>query len=362
MTNAESAKPSPAEHDTYQSPLLTRVQRVARTHRKSIRTERAYIKWIRDFLHFHKHFAGDWIHPKEMDGTHISQYLEHLAVDRKVARPTQNQAMSALLFLFKKVCGFESLDIEAPRAAETDRLPVVMTPEETKAVMDLLPPGYLQTIVGLLYGAGLRLMEACRLRVKDVDFDRKQLIVRDGKGEKDRPVPLPDKLQPQLQVQIQFVTALHQQDLDDGAGWVWLPFALEKKYPDAGRELKWQYLFPARKLSRDPRPREADEKDEPPSDDEQRRLDALNAQTRRHHIHENTVQKAVRKAVKRSGINKKITCHTFRHSFATHLLESGIDIRTIQELLGHANLETTMIYTHVSTLGATGVKSPLDRL
>jgi site-specific recombinase XerD len=219
-------------------------------------------------------------------------------------------------------------------------------------------------MAGLMYGSGLRLMECCRLRVKDVDFHRQQINVREGKGDKDRCVPLPQKLVEGLREQISFVTAQHQCDLANGAGWVWLPDALAIKYPRAGCELRWQYVFPAPSLSRDPRPREAEEASASDHSDRkhQKLLDEVNAQLRRHHIHENSVQKVVKRAVSRAGVHPKTSCHTFRHSFATHLLEDGKDIRTIQALLGHADVSTTMIYTHVSTLGATGVKSPLDRL
>jgi len=209
----------------------------------------------------------------------------------------------------------------------------------------------------LMYGGGLRVMEACRLRVKDIDFDRKQIMVREGKGEKDRAVPLPQRLISPLKHQIELINKLHQQDLLVGAGWVWMPYALAIKWPNAGRELGWQYLFPASNLSYDSHPRESQE-----GIPDQHVVDGDRTQLRRHHVNENSVQAAVKAAVLRAGIHKKITCHTFRHSFATHLLESGKDIRTIQALLGHADVSTTMIYTHVSRLGASGVESPLDRL
>ena len=343
------------------SPLLTRVQRQARAEFKSIRTETAYLKWIRDFLHYEKNKAGQWVHPKELDGKDVSEYLEYLANERRVAKSTQNQAFSALLFLFKNVLGFEKIKIDAKRAPKKQRLPVVMTAEETKTVINQIPPGESKLIASLMYGAGLRLMEACRLRIKDIDIGRKQIAVYEGKGDKDRMVPLPQRLAAALQDQMSYVTELHKSDIASGAGWVWLPGAYAIKDPSAGQQLKWQYLFPAKRLSHDPRPREA-EAGRADEREHEVELDKINQQTRRHHIHETSIQKMVKKAVVRSGLNKKISCHTFRHSFATHLLESGSDIRTIQELLGHADVSTTMIYTHVSTLGATGVRSPLDEI
>jgi integron integrase len=267
-----------------------------------------------------------------------------------VAASTQNQALSALLFLFTQILKSE-VRLDAVRAKRPVRLPVVMSVDEVRMVLREIPLGPIRTMAGLMYGSGLRLMEACRIRVKDVDLDRRQIMVRDGKGEKDRAVPLPEKLAEALTRQQDTVRELHADDLAAGAGWVWLPYTFSVKDTSAGQSLNWQYLFPAPSLSRDRRERVDGEV-----------LVDQGWQLRRHHLHESTVQKAVTAAARRAGLTKRITCHTLRHSFATHLLEDGKDIRTIQELLGHADVSTTMIYTHVSTVGATGVKSPLDRI
>jgi integron integrase len=336
---------------TNKSPLMEQVRGIIRLRHMSIRTEEAYVRWITDFLRFIKQQAGQWRHPRLLGNEDVSEYLTYLAVERQVAASTQNQAFSAILFLYREVLQLE-IRLDAVRAKRPERLPVVLSVAEVRRVLNKVPEGPFQLMAGLMYGAGMRLMEVCRLRVKDLDFGRYQITVRDGKGEKDRSVPFPHKIVAGLRQQLNEVRRLHQEDLQLGAGWVWLPYALSAKYPNAGRDLNWQYVFPAKGLSRDPRPREADEVASEP--------EAL--QLRRHHIHENSVQKMMAAAVRSAGLTKPASCHTLRHSFATHLLEEGHDIRTIQELLGHADVSTTMIYTHVSTLGATGVRSPLDRL
>jgi len=340
------------------SPLLEQTRQLLRARHLSIRTERAYLGWIERFLRFHRQRSGRWVHPNELSNDDINAFLTHLAVEGKVAASTQNQALSAILFLWKQVLQRE-LKLDAVRAQKPQRVPVVLSVDEVRRVLAALPPGPLYLIGSLAYGAGLRLMECCRLRVKDVDFERKQITVRDGKGEKDRVVPLPQRVAAALTEQIERVRRQHAEDLQAGAGWVWLPYALAEKYPQAGRSLGWQYVFPARNVSIDPRPREADEGSTNPEAETRRRAEAK--QVRRHHIHESSVQKGIERAIKQSGITKRASCHTLRHSFATHLLEDGQDIRTIQELLGHKDVSTTMIYTHVSSIGATGVRSPLDR-
>ena len=328
--------------------LLDLVRRHMRTKHMAIRTERAYILWIKRFLSFERRLAGEWRHPANMGSDEINAFLSHLAVEGKVAASTQNQALSALLLLFREVLDCKNLDLDAIRAKHPERIPVVLSVDEVASVLRAIPLGPARLIAGLQYGAGLRLLEACRLRVKDIDAQRHQICVRDGKGAKDRAVPLPRRLESALQARLEETQKQHLSDLANKAGWVWLPYALAKKYPKAGREFGWQYVFPGSRISVNPRK----------GDDAVGMIQGPG----RHHIHESTVSKRVKKAMQNAGITKQASCHSFRHSFATHLLEQGKDIRTIQELLGHKDVSTTMIYTHVSKVGATGVVSPLDRL
>ena len=299
----------------------------------SIRTEKTYLAWIRRFILFHGKK-----HPKNMGKPEVEAFLTHLAVDRHVAASTQNQALNAVLFLYKEVLGTELpwMD-DVVRVKRPARIPEVLSSPEVARLLAQLD-GIYRLMASLLYGSGLRLMEAVRLRVKDVDFDYRQIVVRDAKGAKDRVTPLPSSIAEALKTQIDRVAAQHRCDIAAGYGCVCLPTALATKYPNAQTELAWQYVFPSSRLSTDPR-----------SD-----------MTRRHHLSEKGLQHAVKGAVRRAGINKKASCHTLRHSFATHLLERGNDIRTVQELLGHKSVQTTMIYTHVLKLGGRGVVSPLD--
>ena len=300
-----------------------------------MRTEQAYLDWIKRFI---RHFGKR--HPRDLGAAEVGEFLTHLAVAGQVAASTQNQAKSALLFLYREVLNIELPwldDVESAKAPR--RLPVVLTQAEIVALLARLE-GTNALVCRLLYGTGLRIMECLRLRVKDVDFERGEILVRDGKGFKDRVTMLPASLAPVLREHMARVAELHRQDLATGHGEVWLPYALERKYPNAGREWAWQYVFPSAKLSVDPR----------------------SGVVRRQHVADQAVQRALKLAVRAAGVAKPATPHTLRHSFATHLLESGYDIRTVQELLGHSDVSTTMIYTHVLNKGGRGVISPADRI
>ena len=313
--------------------LLDQVRNAIRVKHYSIRTEEAYVDWIRRFILFHGKR-----HPREMAEEEMAQFLSYLAREGNVAASTQNQALSALLFLYKEVLKQEIGWLEkVERAKRPQKMPVVLSRAEIKQLFAHLK-GVPKLMAGLLYGSGLRLMECVRLRVKDVDFALAQITVREAKGGKDRVTMLPLNLAEPLRRHLRKMKAQHEQDLEDGFGTVHLPFALSRKFPSAAREWSWQYVFPSSRISLDPR----------------------SGQRQRHHMAEGLLQSAVRHAARASGITKRVTCHSFRHSFATHLLLNGQDIRTVQELLGHKDVSTTMIYTHVLSRPGVGVKSPLD--
>jgi len=313
--------------------LMDQVRARMRVKHYSVRTERAYAGWIRRFI-----LANGRRHPSGLGGPEVEAFLTLLATRGHVAPGTQNQALAALLFLYREVLGVELPWMEnVIRAKRPRRLPVVLSAVEVRRLLAAMD-GQVWLMASLLYGTGMRLMECLRLRVKDVDFARSEIPVREGKGGKDRRVPLPRRLRDPLAAAVERVAVVHAADLARGLGDVWLPTALARKYPGAGREAGWQYLFPSQALSHDPRA----------------------GGLRRHHVDDSVLQRAVRSARLRAGIAKPATCHTLRHSFATHLLEAGYDIRTVQELLGHKDLSTTQIYTHVLGRGASAVRSPLD--
>lgn len=337
-TNDESPAPAVPGAEIPVDPaapkLLDQVRIALRTRHYSRRTEDAYLLWIRRYI-----VANGKRHPATMGAGEVQQFLSALATEKHVAASTQNQALAALVFLYDKV-----LDVRLPwiedlvRAKRPHRLPVVLTREEVAAVLRGMH-GTAQLMGALLYGTGMRVLECCELRVKDVDFGTGEIVIRSGKGAKDRCTMLPAALRPMLEEHLTRVYNQYRRDLTLGAGWVEVPGALGSKYPNAGREWAWQWVFPATRTYRD---RET-------------------GQQRRHHLHESVLQRATREASIRSGLTKPATCHTFRHSFATHLLQDGYDIRTIQELLGHSRVDITMQYTHVANLGASGVRSPMDR-
>ncbi len=321
---------------TTQKPkLLDQVRQAIRTRHYSYRTEKAYVHWIKRFVFFHNKR-----HPAEMGEAEIGWFLSSLATDSHVSASTQNQALNGLLFLYREILKKDIGYVNGVvRAKRPHRLPVVLTRQEIRSILGLLH-GSDWLMAMLLYGAGLRLMECLRLRVKDVDFTSNQIVVRAGKGDKDRRTMLPAAVKEPLTKYLDAIKRLHQRDIERGLGRVTLPNALERKYPNAGKEWGWQWLFPATSHF----------------------TDKVTGEKRRHHLHESVLQKAVKEAVRKSGVSKPASPHTFRHSFATHLLEDGYDIRTVQELLGHRDVSTTMIYTHVLNRGGKGVFSPADRL
>ncbi len=315
--------------------LLDQVRDAIRTKHYSYRTEQAYVEWIKRFILFHGKK-----HPKDMGAPEVQSYITYLAVERNIASSTQNQALSALAFLYKYVLHKDlALETDLVRPSRPQRLPTVLSHREAMFVISKMS-GVSQLMTKLLYGSGLRVTECLRLRVKDLDFENHQLMIRDGKGEKDRVTVLPDSLYMDLQTHLKTVRAIHQRDLREGFGETSLPYALERKFPNALKEFSWQYVFPASVRSVDP----------------------LSKRTKRHHLDATVLQKAIRQAARAAGIDKQVSPHTFRHSFATHLLQNGYDIRTVQELLGHKDVKTTMIYTHVLQRGGLAVKSPLDEI
>ena len=327
------AENPPSSSGTPPTKFLDRVRWHLRVKRYSIRTEQVYIDWIRRFILFHNKR-----HPEQMGEEEIAAFLSHLNLDLHVAASTQNQAFSALLFLYQQVLDRKLAFITGvERVRRPAKVPVVFSRSEARSVIAQLQGDY-RLLAELLYGSGLRLMEALRLRVKDIDFAASHITVRQSKGMRERITILPDRLREPLRHHLQRARELHQADLARGRGSVYLPFALERKYKNAARDWRWQYVFPAAKLSVDPR----------------------SGETRRHHISEKNLQNAVKNAIRAANVPKGASCHTFRHSFATHLLESGSDIRTVQELLGHKDVSTTMIYTHVLNRPGLGIRSPLD--
>lgn len=324
-----------AAHERSSPRLLDQLRKAIRVRHYSYETEKAYVYWTRFFVRF-----NGLRHPRELTESDVGRFLTFLAVQRSVSPSTQNQALNAIVFLYKHVLQRPLGHIgNAARAKRRERLPVVFTPGEVERIVSRLD-GTARIAVALLYGSGLRLMECLRLRIKDIDFERGEITVRDGKGGKDRVTVLPSSVRNDLLRCIERSRNLHNYDLAEGYGEVSLPYALERKYPNAAREFRWQYIFPADKRSVDP----------------------VSRRVKRHHLLPDAIQRQVKRAIAESGVQKHGSCHTFRHSFATHVLESGYDIRTVQELLGHKDVSTTMIYTHVLNRGGRGVRSPLDAI
>ena len=317
--------------------LLGEIRDLMSRDHYSVSTERTYCDWIKQYVRFHGMQNRESLFCEAENK--VEKFLTYLATERNVAASTQNQAFNALVFLYKRVLESPLENVRATRSRKTTRIPVVMTRDEVKPVIQLLD-GIPELVVKLLYGSGLRITEAVRLRVQDIDFGFKQVTVRDGKGMKDRVTPFPDNLSALFRNHLEKVEMIHEKDLAKGYGTVYLPYALVRKYPNAEREWNWQFVFPGRGLSKDPR----------------------SEVIRQHHVDPSVINKAIKKVVRQTNITKKVSAHTFRHSFATHLLQRGTDIRTIQSLLGHKDLETTIIYTHVLKQGGEGVVSPLDDL
>ena len=329
-----SITPNPVASSAGGKKLLDLYSEALRNRHYSLRTEETYISWVRQFILYHNKR-----HPREMGPAEINDFITNLVNRRSVAASTQNQAISAIMFLYRNVLRMEldEAEILPIRPTKPKRIPTVLSRDEAKKVIARME-GVYKLMTQIMYGSGLRLMEVIRLRIKDLDFDNRQIIVRDGKGENDRITPFPDALLASMRLHIHQVRIQHELDLTQGYGTVYLPYALERKYPNANREFAWQYVFPASVLSVDP----------------------LTGIRQRHHLAESNLQKAVKRATRLAKIDKPVTPHIFRHSFATHLLEAGYDIRTVQELLGHKDVKTTMIYTHVLRRGGLAVKSPLD--
>lgn len=315
--------------------LMDQVREVLRFHHYSLNTEKSYTSWILQYIRFHKKK-----HPKDMGKHEIEQFLSYLAMERDVSASTQNQAFNSVLFLYKQVLGVElEADIRASRARKNKRLPVVLTRTEVAAILNKMK-GTTQLLSKLMYGCGLRSIEATRLRVQDIDFGQKQILIRAAKGNKDRVTMLPNNLLDKLQLQIESVRLIHDNDLKEGVGEVYLPDALARKYPNASKSFGWKYVFPSSRISKDPR----------------------SGRMMRHHIDKSALRKALAKVVRDLNMTKRVTSHVFRHSFATHMLEDGANIRMVQTLLGHKDVKTTEIYTHVMSTQFDNVKSPLDLL